>query len=224
MLQDALGLVAEVTTAVSEVDQVCGQEDPSSTDIERLLETLDTLDERLNACQKSLCPVTDEPRKDPYVPSKASDHNPWVTSAWIQASKEINKQQSVFTLLYGCLHMIMSLLVGQCILDCAITPAGHLAFMHGSYRTINEYIKRITKCADELCSTACYLSLISDGPVMKGLAMRAPLYFAKRWYERAGDEERTKWCEQLEITTRRGTPYLTWDTLMPWGPIVMNWL
>lgn len=220
LLKDLPFSVLRVTRAISRSDEVCRAANPTSADIQRILRTLGGLDCELSDCRKLACPNQDETPDARWTP-EADDW--WQSSALVVASRQSSKQESVLTLLYSCFNMIMRLLLCQSIMDCALTPAGHLVF-YTEHQTVSEYITRATKIADELCCTATYLSADAAGDIWKASAMRAPLYFASSWYERSGDREKIAWCKGVESIVRKEAPYLEWDALMPWSLLVMNWL
>lgn len=77
-------------------------------------------------------------------------------------------------------------------------------------------IKLLT-CAKELRDTTMRLAEAAETPVCRALALRAPLYFLKRWYNSARDYSGLRWCAEMQSKVCDDAPYLQWDALLPWS-------
>jgi len=220
LLRDFPLWVLDVTRAIAKSDEVCRTANSTTTEVEDILDILGDLDCNLSSSKEMACSKWNE-LPDPQWAPDAPDWQQ--SSAWSEASEQSSKQESVLIMLYGCLNMIMRLLLCQSIMDCALTPSGHLVF-YDSHQVVSDHVDRTTQIADELCWTAAYMSARADGDVWKASVIRAPLHFAMSWYERTGDREKIEWCKEVERIARKEAPYLEWDALMPWSLLVINWL
>ena len=51
----------------------------------------------------------------------------------------------------------------------------------------------------------------------QAMAVRALLYFVKRYFERINSYNRLEWCCKVESGVRETAGLFQWDALLPWG-------
>ena len=82
----------------------------------------------------------------------------------------------------------------------------------------------LDEIANMLCKSIPYL-LCTAGEVMaQAMAVRALLYFVKRYFERINSYNRLEWCCKVESGVRETAGLFQWDALLPWGFFWLNWL
>lgn len=75
-----------------------------------------------------------------------------------------------------------------------------------------------------LCRSLASLEEYCGGCISRGLAARAPLHFAKKWYELSGRGERLEWCRKVERELKEEMVWVNWDALLPWSFAALLWL
>ncbi|KAL9114029.1 MAG: hypothetical protein Q9227_001801 [Pyrenula ochraceoflavens] len=83
---------------------------------------------------------------------------------------------------------------------------------------------RVDHCAYLLCASVSFLDSTAEGSMSRVMAVRAPLYFASRWFERSGQTEMLQDCQTHEEKTRKEFQHLNWDALLVWSFFSLAWL
>lgn len=78
--------------------------------------------------------------------------------------------------------------------------------------------------SDLLCRTIPFLLDTAGGLTSQAIAVRAPLFFLVRYYERTKDYDRLEWCRRAETSVRERVPFLQWDAMLPIAFRTINWL
>lgn len=78
------------------------------------------------------------------------------------------------------------------------------------------YAARAAESADTLCGLAeRFMQEEEKGSLSKALSMRAPLHFARQWYQKSDDLEKAGRIVQIEAQVQREVPFLSWESLFP---------
>lgn len=116
-------------------------------------------------------------------------------------------------------YWVNKLLICQCLLDLEdLLPADSPASKG------QDFAAEAERFAALLCRSIPGMAECCGGMVSKGLAMRAPLHFASRWYEKSGYAEGLDWCREVEDRLRAELKWLNWDALLPWAFVALLWL
>lgn len=75
-----------------------------------------------------------------------------------------------------------------------------------------------------LCESVPHLMDQAGAPLSRALAVRAPLYFAIRWYSRMGNAEQVEQCRAREESVKASAPHLDWDIALFWSFLSVRWL
>lgn len=113
------------------------------------------------------------------------------------------------------LYWILRLLICQCVLDLnanLVDRRDHL------------YREKADRYAALLRLNFFYLSGTSGGPICRGLAVRALLYFAGKWYETSSNQTWLAWCNMNEAQVRAEMEWIDWDALLLWSQLALLWL
>lgn len=80
------------------------------------------------------------------------------------------------------------------------------------------------KCAEELLRCISLLTSTVDGDIGQAQAVRAPIFFALRWYQQSHNHHaRQEWLE-LEGYFQDRFDYLDWSALLPFSFMGLVWL
>lgn len=112
------------------------------------------------------------------------------------------------TLCYICL-----LLIYEALIDLSVGSGGGTM--------AHEYTAKANGAADTLCQLAHYFITDGDGLLSKALSVRAPLYFARQWYETNGHFEKAAWAYEQEEQVQKEVPFVTWQSLLPLSLVSM---
>lgn len=119
-------------------------------------------------------------------------------------------------------YWVTRLLIAQCLLDLeSLLPPEHAATESSSCQ---DFAVEAERFASLLCRSIPSMAESCGGMISKGLAMRAPLHFAGRWYERSGYAKGLEWCKDVECQLRGEMAWLNWDALLPWSFVALLWL
>ncbi|KAF2158394.1 hypothetical protein M409DRAFT_31090 [Zasmidium cellare ATCC 36951] len=69
-----------------------------------------------------------------------------------------------------------------------------------------------------------YLVATAGGHVAKAQAIRAPVFFALRWYQHSEQHKASQRWRELETNFRAQFHYLSWDALLPFSFAALAWL
>ena len=125
---------------------------------------------------------------------------------------------------YHCLYWTCLLLLRRSKLNLSSFLPGALADIDQSKRTSTLLSESIDECASLLCRSLPYLANTARGTVCKAMALRAPLYFASQWFDISHNEEKLKWCKEVERLAREEAFFLDWDALLPWNLFAVMYL
>lgn len=130
---------------------------------------------------------------------------------------------------HGCEET--SFLIAQCQAMCNIClllireSLADLFAAQGEEKSNQYYIKQAAATADELCELAeRFMEEEEHASLSKALSVRAPLHFARRWYETSDDSKMAANVRTLEAQVQKEVPFLSWQSLLPMSLVSMYML
>lgn len=119
-------------------------------------------------------------------------------------------------------YWVNKLLIAECLLD--LERLHPLDPPDSNNSTSQDFSAEAERFAALLCRSIPSMAECCGGLISKGLAMRAPLHFASRWYEKSGYVNGLMWCEEVESQLKTEMCWLNWDALLPWSFVALLWL